>query len=228
MQQTVSRPGPNTNSNHNGSSQSQKIIITAITLFALSGLVIGFAVGAITRPPQAAQPTPTIKSSPIASQKATPSPTPIQKAPLGCPVVDSQPFSATADGTTPYTVQAHATDKSGECLKGKPMQQAGITCKLWLSRVPGNGKIDIPNSALTKVDSLQQPIGGNDEVVNGLTFDPTTPQTQKCDSKGQATWKFSIAPDVKRGSYDFVVLTDWDGAYANWSWVPLEIKKGQG
>jgi len=229
MQQTISRPGPNINSNNNGS--PQKIIITAIALFALSGLIVGFAVGAVTRPPQATQPTPIVKASPIASQKATPTPQPVQKLPLGCPIISDPYDTGMADGATPYTIQAQAITVQGQpdtCPKGQPVQQAGVTCKLWLSHVPGNGKVSIPANALAKVDSLQQPVGGNDEVVGGLNFDPTTQQVQKCDSKGQVTWKFTIAPSVQHGSYYFVVLTDWDGAYSNWSWVPVSVKKNQG
>jgi hypothetical protein len=224
MQQTMSRPQPNMppNSQNSGPARTQSLIITAITLFALSGLIIGFAVGAVTRPQQAAQPTAVTTVNPVA-QKAQPTTAPkTQPVPLGCPIINQSDGEGVADGTTSHTFQAQAADKSGECFHGKAVQSAGITCKLWLSKIPDNGKVDI-GGAWKNVKTVSQPFTG--EVQNGLMFDSTTPQTHPCDDKGLGKWTFSISPDVKHGAYYLVVLTDWDGQYANWSWVNFTVKK---
>jgi hypothetical protein len=228
MQQTLSKPSPNSPPN-NGGTRAQTITITAITLFAISGLLIGFIVGAANRPKPAEETGgPVQKPSPVVHQQ-TPTPTPqIKKQPLGCPIVDQFVTSGKADGNIVHTLKAHAVDKSAPCLQGKPIEAPGITCKLWLSKIPkeNGGKVDIGTS-WKKIETLKQPMPG--EIENGLLFDPATPQTQPCNSKGQATWKFGIAPQVKQGTYYIVVLTDWDGTFANWSWYNFTVQKtGEG
>jgi hypothetical protein len=225
MQQTMSRPQPNMppNGQNSGPARTQSLIITAITLFALSGLIIGFAVGAVTRPKQAAQPTATPATNPIAHQAQPTTAPKTEPVPLNCPIIDQSDGTGAADGTTIHTFQAHAVDKSGKCAQsGKAVEAPGITCKLWLSKVPDNGSVDI-GSAWKTIATVSQPFKG--EVQNGLMFDSTTPQTQKCNDKGQGMWKFSISPDVKPDDYYLVVLTDWDGKYANWSWIGFSVKK---
>jgi hypothetical protein len=228
MQQTMSRPQPNMppNSQNGGPARTQSLIITAITLLALSGLIIGFAVGAVTRPQQAAQPTAVPTVNPVA-QKAQPTTAPKAEAqPLNCPSIDGSDGGGVADGTTIHTFLAHAVAKTGTssaCTHGQALQSPGITCKLWLSKVPdNNGIVKIKPDELKNTASISQPF--TEEVQNVLVFDPTTPQTHACDDKGQGMWKFSISPDAKKGDYYLVVLNAW-GIYANWSWVGFHVSK---
>src|SRR5438067_10794854 len=97
MQQTMSRPQPNMqpNNQNKGPARTQSLIITAITLFALSGLIIGFAAGAVTRPQQAAQPTPQNNNNQTSIQKAQPTAATPQTQPqqLGCPIINQSDSS---------------------------------------------------------------------------------------------------------------------------------------
>jgi hypothetical protein len=228
MQQTMSRPQPNMqpNNQNNGPARTQSLIITAITLFALSGLIIGFATGAATRPQQAAKPTTVPTQNPIAQQtKPTPVPT-VHPVALGCPNIDQADGEGIADGTTTYQFQMHivGTTNPKSCdANTTPVQSSGITCKLWLSKIPGNKVIQIPASTLSNVDAIKQPIEG--EVTDSLIFNTATPQTQLCNSQGQGAWKFSVSPNAKHGTYYLVVLIDWNGQYSNWSWSNFTIKK---
>lgn len=237
MQQLVSRPAPNMppNMNTNNSVRAQTIIIAAIMVFAVSGLLLGFVAGALNRPKHqaASTPPPQGMTTPIASQHATPTQTQTvqQKVRLGCPVVNwsDLPAELVADGTTTYTFTAQAMDKSinstTACGQGKPVQVDGITCRLWLSKIPDSGNIDISQTILGDTNALsQQTIPG--EVQGGLTFDPTTPETQPCNAQGQGTWKVKLSPSVDHGKYYIVVLTDWGGTYSNWSWNTYRVTKG--
>jgi hypothetical protein len=227
MQQTMSRPQPNMQPNNpnNGPARTQSLIITAITLFALSGLIIGFATGAATRPPQAAQPTAAPTTNAIAKQ-TQPSPTQAtaQPVPLGCPIIDQADGAGFADGTSTYGLQMHAVDKSGKCAQsGNPVKEPGITCKLWLTKDTDTA-IKGTAAVWNNIDTVkQQPIAG--EVTGALNFNSGTQQTQMCNSQGQASWKFSVSPNVKHGDYFLVVLTDWNGKYYNLSWWPFTVKK---
>jgi hypothetical protein len=59
----------------------------------------------------------------------------------------------------------------------------------------------------------------------GLQFDSATLQTQVCNDQGQAKWNYTVSPSVAPGSYDLVVLTDWQGKSFIWSWFHITIKK---
>jgi hypothetical protein len=230
MHQIASRPRPDLAPNNSGNTRSQVIAITAISLFALAGLLLGFTFGALNRPSHTATQPPPQKPKPIVSNQPSPTQTQTveQKVQLGCPSLDG-PWSGVpdlpADGTTSYTITAQAMDKSIDnttaCGKGKPVQKPGITCRLWLSKTS-----TFPNSILGNVNALaQQTIPG--EVQAGLAYDPTTPETQMCNANGQATWKFTISPSVDHGKYFIMVLTDWGGGYANWSWYIVRITRAQ-
>jgi hypothetical protein len=227
MQQTMSRPQPNMppNNQNGGPARTQSLIITAITLFALSGLIVGFAAGAVTRPKNTAQVTPTTQTIQTnTGQKAQPTAATPQATPqqLGCPIINQADRFGVADGTTIHTLQMYAVDKSGTCAQsGKAIQQPGITCKLWLTKSTDEAKNGVA-AVWTNINAIKQPIKG--EVEDALTFTDTQ-QTQMCNSQGQATWKFSISPNVKHGNYFQVVLTDWDGKFYNLSWWPLTVTK---
>src|SRR5579875_2609014 len=213
MHQIISRPRPDLAPDNSSNTRSQVIVITAISLFALAGFLLGFTAGALNRPSHTAVQPPPVE----------------QKVRLGCPIVN-WPTDNTmiADGSTNYTFTAQAVDKSIDnttpCGKGNPVQKPGITCRLWLSKIPDNKLVNIPASILGNTDTLgQQSMPG--EIQGGLAYDPTTPETQMCNDKGQATWKFTVSPSVDRGQYYIVVLTDWGGVYSNWSWDTFKVRK---
>lgn len=226
MQQTMSRPQPNMppDNQNSGPARTQSLIITAITLFALSGLIIGFATGAVTRPQLAAKPTVAPTANTIVKQaQPTPTQATVQPVPLGCPIIDQADQQGTADGTSTYSLQMHAVDKSGVCAQsGKAIHQAGITCKLWLTK-DHDQAVKGTEAVGNNINAVQQPIEG--EVEGALLFNSGTSQTQMCDNQGQGTWKFSVSPTVKHGNYFLVVLTDWNGKYYNLSWTPFTVQK---
>jgi hypothetical protein len=202
--------------------QSRTAAFAAIVLFAFSGLISGFAVGAFVHP-NFALPAHDTGSHPVI--QSNPAQTPVANEhpiPLGFPVIDQSSNAEVADGTTIYTLSAQAVDQSIDKGHGKPVHQPGITCRLWLT--PTNaGSPNIPPDRLTSPDTLQSsPLPGE---VQGLMFDPTTAQTQPCNANGQGIWKYRLDPSVIPGSYYLVVLTDWQGDHYNWSWIIINIKK---
>lgn len=232
MQQVAyNRPlPPPSYSNSNGKRRgpSPAIALAAILMFALSGLLVGFAAGALTHK-RTSTPTPDTKQDtrPVTTRTQTATQTTTtQKVQLGCPRIEASDGAEVANGSLSYTFAAQASDKSaGLCGPGNPVNAPGITCKLWLTKDDNPSKTLIPiiGSRLANVGTLALPMPG--EVNHGLVFDSTTPQTQHCDAKGHATWKYGIAPSVHPGSYHLVVLTDWDGTYYSWSWANIGVKK---
>ena len=229
MQQVAYRPVPppsypNPNGKRRG--PSPVIALTAIIMFALSGLLVGFAAGALThRHPSTGKTDTTQVTHPVSTQTQAPTQTTTaQKVKLGCPIIESYDGTEIANGSISYTFAAQASDRSaGICGPGNPVHAPGITCKLWLTK---GDKINetlnaILGSRLANVDTLAQSMP--DEIEHGLAFD--TPQTQHCDEKGHATWKYRVDPSVHPGGYHLVVLTDWDGTSYSWSWANVELKK---
>ncbi len=228
MQQTMSRPQPNMqpDNQNSGPARTQSLIITAITLFALSGLIIGFATGAVTRPQQAAKPTVVPTANSIVKQ-AQPSPTQATTQPvqLGCPSIDQTDNSGVADGTSTHTFQMHVmgtTDPKSCNANTKAIQSSGITCKLWLTKNTDEA-LKGAEAVWSNINAVQQPIEG--EVQGGLLFNSSTPQTQMCNSQGQAKWEFSVSPTVKHGNYFLVVMADWNGKYYNLAWTYFTVQK---
>lgn len=215
--QTVSHQYPN-----NLNQQSRKVAVLAILLFALSGLISGFAVGAFVHSrsqPGAATGTSTTgsKSTPIAHATQT-QPTTITRTPaeLGFPVIDKSVFvyNELADGQTAYTYSAYAIYANGHRVNS-----LGLTCKLWLTK----NTQGLQRSEWTPVSAVNQPIGG--EVEGSIIFDSTTSQVQNCDANAQATWKYQVSPSVKPGTYYLATLTDWAGKHYNIWWQQVIIKK---
>ncbi len=211
------------------SPQTRKIATGAILLFALSGLISGFAVGAFVHLKPATGTTHNTGSGtkPIAQNTRTPvitsTLTPVK---LGWPVFQ-QPFTfrQIANGTTFYTVTIQVVDRSIDASHGNPVHATGITCKIWLTKDANvSGNIQTGNDGrLKSVDTINQPFPG--EIVGALNFDPSTQQVRLSDANGQATWKYTISTSVDPGSYQLVVLADWNGIHYNWSWANIEIKK---
>jgi hypothetical protein len=222
MQQTIPRQGTPSSPNRG---RSQSIIITAITLFALSGLLVGFAFGALTikRTPQVTDTQTNKSSNPVVIPQAlTPTATPTQQIiPLGYPKIDTL-SSATqvADGTTTYTLSAYPVDQSIDKGHGKQVHADGITCKIWLTKNQDVTPMLLQQKdRLQKVETLTQPMP--DEVQNAFTF-TTGEQTQKCSATGSTTWSYTIAPSVDAGNYLLVILTDWSGQ--RWNWFATQIQ----
>jgi len=209
---------------------TRKFITTILVGFSLAGLIIGFAIGGLTvnRSPSTSDPGPTKKLTVVAQNTvtATPTATPAPNIILGLPQFDPYPTSPeSATGGTQYTVTMQAVDK-----QGNPVHSGDVMCKLWLvQQIPQNQKMAIDAKTLKNVDGLSAAIPG---TLNGqpvpelpyLTFVTTTPQTTKCDSKGQATWKYTIAATAVPGAYELVILTDWKGIHYNWYWTNIVIK----
>jgi len=215
--QTLSSRHPN-----NFNQQTRKIAVVAILLFAFSGLISGFAVGAFVHPK--AQTTAGVEISPTISKKTpvakvsqtqpiTVTQTPVE---LGFPVIDKSVFvyNELADGQTTYTYSAYAVYANGHRVN-----TLGITCKLWLTK----NTVGLQRSEWTPVSAVNQPIGG--EVEGAFTFDSATPQVQNCDANAQATWKYQVSPSVEPGTYYIAALTDWAGKHYNIWWEQVIIKK---
>lgn len=217
--QTLSSQPPN-----HLSQQTRKIAVFAILLFALSGLISGFAVGAFTHAKSRTSGTTTTGSqtTPVGqiTRITNPNMHPIR---MGDPVVTQIKSFQKADGSTLYTFTAHAVDTSIDRHQGKQIYAPGITCKLWLQSIPGNNFVDLPIERLRKID-IQEPLTA-DEIPDALIFSPGVAQIQSTDSNGQVTWNYEISPSVNPGSYYLVVLMDWQGQYSNWSWRYVSITK---
>jgi hypothetical protein len=217
------------------------VIIIAITLFALSGLLVGFAFGALTikHTPTA---TTTNSNKPVNVAIIPPkvSPTPTLSAPnvaLSCPQMEASSSAYMGvthipDNTTAYTLAIQATDKNkGTCGNSPALQTTDITCKAWLVKhIPKGNLFNLPADYLKNADKLNASVTGTvgDQdfpELPGLTFDPTTPQTQPCNAQGQGTWKYTVSPNVDNGTYDLVVLTDYKGKAFNWSWFDITVQK---
>ncbi len=233
--QTLTRPSYSPTHNNTGDSQALRVAVLAVILFALSGLITGFAFGAFVHfsPTKTNNPTTSINTSQQKTGGTTPGTTPqVKPVALGLPLLKPYSYSETADGATWYSATVQITDtKHGLYSWGNPYSASGVTCKLWLvQHFPDKAKFDIPLSTRQNISELENPITGtvnNHSVseVSGLNFDPSTPQTQLCHTNGQATWKYQVSPSVTAGKYDLIVLTDWDGKVSNWSWYDITINQ---
>ncbi|GAC1425879.1 MAG: hypothetical protein PVS3B3_33940 [Ktedonobacteraceae bacterium] len=228
MQQVASQQ-PNPNSRAAGNSRSSIIAILALLLFALSGLMTGFAIGTFTRPKQTAPQGNTNKTNPSGNTAATPVQTQgpqVTQTPnilalgLGCPGVQ---YSFQEVRGTAYQVQAQVLDKSSECKNGggKPLHMTGITCRLWLTKDNKFGD-NIPNDRIKSVDTLQQAFPKEEE--NALNFNGT-PQVQPCNAQGPTIWNYHITPSLDEGTYFLLVLTDWQGTLYNWTAKQITVMK---
>ena len=217
MQTLVGRGSPN-----NLNSQSRAIAAIALILFAVAGLLSGFAVGAFIRPAQQqlANNQNSALTPPTQGQahSGTPNTHPQRPLPMNGPTIEQFQHTEIANGNTSYTVIAQAIDK-----KNQAIHKQGITCKLWLTR-DANINANMPTSRLTAIDTLAQPFPK--EVQGVLNFDTATPQTQSCNSNGQGKWNYTVSTSADHGTYYLIVLADWSGTHFAWSWETITIKKG--
>lgn len=214
-------------------SPKQKIPATILLVFSLAGLVAGFAFGGFTghkAPPTTSNigpkktPTTIVRST----VTVTPDPTPENITP-GYP--QFSPFPApteSATSGTEYTVGMQVFDKQAT---PQPIHSPDVTCRVWLvKQIPSGQKLSIDDKTLATVSNLTAPIQGtingqpDPEIAGGLVFDSTTPQTALCNASGQMTWKYKIAPTVTAGTYDMVLLADWEGKHYNWYWTEITIQ----
>lgn len=229
MQQVASRPKQNLN----GNNQTQKIVITAITLFALSGLMMGFAVGAFTRSHKPTATTQTVMP-PALTKQPTPQPTTaptvdVAAVGISCPITSPSAISQVADGNTNYTLSAEIQDQSISkdpvpCGTGKDLHTAGLICKIWLTRNQDSLK-RLAREQLSPVSNLQNPFPG--EVQGAFQFTGNQQQVQPCNQTGLTTWSYTLSPTLKSGTYFLAVVADWQGQVFNWRWDNITIH-GQG
>lgn len=220
--QTTSRP----NAGKKIASQSRTVLVIGFCMFALAGLLTGFAVGAFIRftPKEAATHVNqgiTIPPRITGQNGATVTVTTVNTAhpiPLGYPVFKHFSQTEAADGATTYSVTIQAVDQAISKSEGNPVRSGGITCKLWLTT---NVNSDMPASRLGNVSTLQNPFP--QEASNVLVFAAGTPQTQNCNAQGQASWDYTVSPSAQKGMYYLVGLTDWQGVHYNWYLVEITI-----
>jgi hypothetical protein len=211
-----------------GTPQAQPIIIIAITLFAFSGLMVGFTVGAfahIRSSTNNANPTAVVANHITPTVTPTTPPTPIVVR-LGFPDLIVPNPTLNPDGTQLYSVSIQAKDKDN---KAQLVKADGITCRLWL--VPqGDDVANDPGTHFltTAKDQLEHPENLNQkfpqEIQNALVFNPATQsEVQPC-VQGNATWNFTLSPAaVHKGNYYLVGLTDWQGKSYNWTWKSITV-----
>ncbi len=218
--QTFSHQHPNT-----FDQQSRKIAIFAILLFAFSGLISGFAVGAFVRPNFGAGTTSHTGSArtPVPQITKTVSLTSAHPVKMGDPVVTMAQYVEKADGATNYTFSAYAVDQSIDQHHGKQIHASSISCKLWLQHIPGGNFVGIPEDRLSKMD-IQGPLTG-DEIANALNFAPGVSQIQPSNANGQVMWNYTVGTFVDPGTYYLVVLMDWQGQSFDWSWRIVTISR---
>jgi hypothetical protein len=200
------------------------IVVFAIFLFALSGLMMGLAVGAFTRHQQ----NPTPQQSNVAQQKAQTTPTPnanIAQRGIACPIFNPT-FSETADGATDYQLSATLEDTSisknanSGCGSGNLLKVSGITCKIWVTN-----NSDVLKS-LTKDDFQPAANMQNtfpDEILGAVTF-TSGQRVQDCSPTGVTSWSYKLSPTLKSGNYFLAVAADWQGQSWNWSWREITVK----
>jgi hypothetical protein len=224
------------------SPQSRRIATFAVILFALSGLISGFAVGAFVRPKHGGTANnhggngvaPIVQQTKTATPVAQPLPQTIRVQ-----SVDGYIFTEVPNGTT-YTLTAHLKPVLG--ADNQPVHATNLTCKLWLiSRVPGHQGIYVPSDIAKNVAAINEtftiqgapldnpttPIPGTSypEEQQALNFDGATQQTQMCNTDGEVTWRYQVSPSVAPGKYTLVLLYDWSGKHWTWFWVDIVIRK---
>jgi hypothetical protein len=213
--QTLSRQSPG-----GISQQSRKIAVYAILLFALSGLISGFAVGAFVRPRIGPATTSTGSGTTPGAQSTKTSQSTTEHINLDFPVIADFSFTEVANGSTRYIFTAQILEKSK-----KPIQASDVMCKLWLTK---NGNVNpvlqANNDAIPRaIDQIQQQFPH--EVANALNFISPSQQVQPCTANGKTTWSYTISQSVGPGIYYLVVLADWQGKSYTWSWQSIKIKK---
>ena len=198
----------------------------AILLFALAGLISGFAVGAFVHPKNGGINGTGTGITPVTQGTQATTSAPIHPVRLGDPVINVYHSHEIADGTTNYVFTVYAVDQSIDKHNGKRISATGISGKLWLQHIPNDDfanlpPVSLPDSRLRKLD-IQGPLT-NEEIAGALNFASGAAQIQQTDASGQITWNYTVATSVPPGHYYLVVLLDWNGQESNWSWRLVTI-----
>jgi len=226
MQQFGTRQPPEPEEKSSGGLKAV-IVIFAIFLFALSGLMMGLAVGAFTRPKSNSTP----QQSTVAQQKgqATPAQN-VNVAALGgiaCPTITPSSFTQTADGATSYQLSAAIMDRSinqtdsNNCGRGNLLKISGITCKIW---VTNNSDVlkGLTNNYFQPATNMQNAFPG--EMQGAVIFTSGQP-VQDCSPTGTTTWSYKLSTTLQSGTYFLAVAADWQGQSWNWSWRQIAVTK---
>jgi hypothetical protein len=208
--------------------QTRKIAFFAILLFAFSGLISGFAVGAFVHSkPKTGTGTVSETGSKITrvaqSTRTTVSTAVIENVNLGEPVINQGDYSyiQSANGSTNYSLSALIISKNNN-----PIHATDVTCKLWLTKDGNvNSILRADDYAIPRaVGAFNQPFPK--EVVGALNYVAPSQQVQPCAPNGKTTWTYTISPSINPGTYYLVTLANWKGKSFNWYWVAIAIKKG--
>lgn len=218
--QTLTRP------NSSGlNQQSRRIATFAILLFALSGLISGFALGAFVKPKIAGlTPNHGSGTTPVAQSTTTTTKTAHENVTVGEPIIHQGDFTYTelADGTTTYTFSALIVYDNTTT----PIQASDVTCKIWLTHdLDATKKLLNANhyAVLKDINHIQQPFSS--EVPNSLNFIGPSIQTQPCAAGSKTTWTYTLSPSVEHGLYYLFVLADWKGKHYNWYAEAIRVRQ---
>jgi len=200
------------------------IIVFAIFLFALSGLMMGLAVGAFSRH----QSNLTPQQSNVAQQKGQTTPTQsanVAQRGIACPIF-TPTFSEMADSATGYQLSATIEDTTisrnanNNCGEGNLLKVSGITCKLWVTNNSDALK-NLTNNYFQPATNMQNAFP--DEILGAVTF-TSGQRVQDCSPTGVTTWSYKLSPTLKTGNYFLAVAADWQGQSWNWSWREIAVK----
>lgn len=204
-----------------GGTQVQTVMITAITLFALSGAILGFAVGAFTRPHSTAPTTNTSnnnkKQTPVVVAK-TPSPTTTtvaaQPIPQGCPRIVT---TYSLDGTITLNLIAKQKTPGSNCDPDKEadLTSNGITCRIFLAKADGDHPL-LDGSDETLFKDTTKYSSSFPHELTGLSVVNGGSLTQPC-VQGKATWTLKLADTLAKGKYYIVGVTG-NSPFYNFSW----------
>jgi hypothetical protein len=215
--QTLSNKHPN-----NISQQTRKIAVITILLFALSGLISGFAMGAFVPSKLGVAGSTSTRSgtTPVTQNTQPPISSAHGTVSLGAPQIQDYSYTQVANGSTSYTFSVLIVDKSN-----KPIQASDVTCKIWLTENEDVTSILQANRyAIPRAnDTLGQPFPS--EVSGGFNYISPTQQTQPCTPGSNTIWNYTLSPSVGPGTYYIAVLADWKGKNWYWSWQIIKIKK---
>ena len=231
MQPAASHQQPNPNFKAKSNSRSAIIAILALLLFALSGLITGFATGTFTRPKQTAQQNNNNNNKTNSSGKTAATPVQTQvpqitQTPnilvlgLGCPGVLY--YSLQEVRGTAYQVQTQLLDDSTKCKgDGKPLHVPGVMCRLWLTKDNNFGE-NIPRDRIKAVNTLQQAFPKEEQ--DAMNFNGST-QVQPCNAQGPTKWNYQLSSSLEKGTYYLVILADWQGTLYNWTARAITVTK---
>lgn len=240
MQQFAPRSGPGHTPNY--STRPQKIIITAITLFAVAGLLVGFTTGAIahTMMHKQAKDTTTRPTAIPVTPMPTPMPTLaeiIDMRGVGCPLLklsNSTPKPDETDSISAQILDAKNVKEDGACdpyhIPANPLTgEPNLTCKVWLSKQQDaigklNGPIYTRGTPLANPSVAYQQ-AFPDEEKNAFT---NLTQVQDCSQNGTVTWNFKLSPQLQPGDYFIAVTVDWDGIRYRSFNLPITIAPPDG